>query len=117
MSEVWVCNVDELRAGEVRTAHLGIDDGGLPIFALVVRDSNGRLRAYRNLCRHQAIPLDGGSGEFLTRDRRHLVCGTHGALYRLDDGYCVKGPCAGLALDPMRCREKDGGLYVSFPVP
>ncbi len=113
MAEVRVCAADELTAGVVRTAHLGHDESGLPIMALVVRDERGAVRAYRNLCRHLPVPLDGGTGELLSDDGAHLICGTHGATYRLTDGYCVEGPCEGLALDRLSCREQDGDLYVS----
>jgi nitrite reductase/ring-hydroxylating ferredoxin subunit len=111
--EVWVCAVDELTAGIVRTARLGNDESGLPIMALVLRDESGAFRAYRNLCRHLPVPLDGGTGELLSDDGAHLICGTHGATYRLTDGYCVEGPCEGLALHRLHCREYDGDLYVS----
>ena len=110
---VWVCTADELPRGVVRTAHLGLDDSGLPIMALVLRDEGGTIRAYRNLCRHLPVPLDGGTGELLSDDGAHLICGTHGATYRLTDGYCVEGPCEGLALQRLYCREQDGDLYVS----
>lgn len=113
MAEVWICEVDELKAGVIRTAHLGHDDSGLPIMALVLRDAHGAIRAYRNLCRHLPVPLDGGTGEVLSDDGAHLICGTHGATYRLTDGYCVEGPCEGLALHRLQHREQDGDLYVS----
>lgn len=113
MAEVFVCAVDQLTTGVIRSAHLGHDDSGLPIMALVLRDNTGKVRAYRNLCRHLPVPLDGGTGDLLTEDGVHLVCGTHGATYRLSDGYCVEGPCEGLALHRLRCREEDGDLYVS----
>ena len=113
MGEVWVCGVEDLRRGVIRSAHLGHDERGLPIMALVVRDPGGTIRAYRNLCRHLPVPLDGGTGQLLSDDRTHLVCGTHGATYRLTDGYCVEGPCEGLSLERLRCREEAGDLYVS----
>lgn len=43
----------------------------------------------------------------------HLVCGTHGATYRMHDGYCVDGPCEGMALQSLTIRRHDGDLYVS----
>jgi nitrite reductase/ring-hydroxylating ferredoxin subunit len=97
----------------VRTAKLGHDDQGLPIMALLLLDDRGAIVAYRNLCRHLPVPLDGGTGELLSDDGAHLVCGTHGATYRLRDGYCVDGPCEGLALHRLRVREDGGDLYVS----
>lgn len=111
--EVWVCRADELVAGDVRTAQLGYDDDGKPIQALLLRDESGAIVAYRNLCRHLPVPLDGGTGELLSEDGMHLVCGTHGATYRVHDGYCVDGPCEGMALRPLTVRRSDGDLYVS----
>jgi nitrite reductase/ring-hydroxylating ferredoxin subunit len=113
VAEVWVCRSLELAEGAVRTAHLGQDDQGLPIMALLVRERSGAIVAYRNLCRHLPVPLDGGTGELLSEDGAHLVCGTHGAIYRLQDGYCVDGPCEGLALQRLFVREENGDLYVS----
>jgi len=113
MAEVWVCSSGELRPGEVKTAHLDHDEHGLPVVALVLRDGRGRPRAYRNLCRHLPIPLDGGTGRLLSEDNAHLVCGTHGATYRISDGYCVDGPCEGLSLAALGCRERNGEIYVS----
>lgn len=113
MTEVFVCATDELITGVIRAAHLGHDDSGLPIMALVLRDKTGTVRAYRNLCRHLPVPLDGGTGDLLSEDGAHLVCGTHGATYRLIDGYCVEGPCEGLALQRLYCRERNGDLYVA----
>jgi nitrite reductase/ring-hydroxylating ferredoxin subunit len=111
--EVWVCREEELRAGVVRTAHLGHDDDGVPITALLLRDDSGAIVAYRNLCRHLPVPLDGGTGDLLSEDGAHLICGTHGATYRLYDGYCVDGPCEGLSLQMLHVREDRGDLYVS----
>jgi nitrite reductase/ring-hydroxylating ferredoxin subunit len=111
--EVWVCREEELEDGVVRTAQLGHDDDGLPIMVLLLRDENGVIVAYRNLCRHLPVPLDGGTGQLLSDDGAHLVCGTHGATYRLHDGFCVEGPCEGLALQRLHVREDRGDLYVT----
>lgn len=111
--EVWVCREEELRDGVVRTTQLGHDDEGIPIVAMLLRDESGAIVAYRNLCRHLPVPLDGGTGELLSPDGAYLICGTHGALYRLHDGYCVDGPCEGLALHRLLVREDDGHVYVS----
>lgn len=109
-----MCREDELTTGVVRTAQLGRDSEGLPIQALLLRDSSGAIVAYRNLCRHLPVPLDGGTGELLSEDGTHLLCGTHGATYRVRDGYCVEGPCEGMALRPLSIRVVAGDLYVSL---
>lgn len=109
-----MCREDELSAGAVRTAQLGHDSDGRPVQALVLRDESGIVVAYRNLCRHLPVPLDGGTGDLLSDDGMHLVCGTHGATYRVHDGYCVEGPCEGMALHPLSVRVAGGDLYVSL---
>ena len=66
---------------------------------LVLRDSDGAVHAYRNLCKHLPILLDAGSRKYLSADGTELLCNTHGARYRREDGFCVFGPCAGASLD------------------
>jgi nitrite reductase/ring-hydroxylating ferredoxin subunit len=57
-------------------------------------------RAWRNLCPHSGGPLARPGETPLSRDGTHLVCATHGALFRVTDGLCVAGPCQGASLTP-----------------
>jgi nitrite reductase/ring-hydroxylating ferredoxin subunit len=41
-----------------------------------------------------------------------LLCNQHGALYRLDDGWCVSGPCAGEKLVALAVREDGEALEI-----
>jgi nitrite reductase/ring-hydroxylating ferredoxin subunit len=61
------------------------------------------------VCRHRALPLDLGARSPMSDDGRFLLCHQHGALYRLDDGVCVVGPCAGERLSPVAVTEDDDG--------
>jgi nitrite reductase/ring-hydroxylating ferredoxin subunit len=92
-------------------------DDRRPREALVVLGNDDRPRAYLNRCRHLPIPIDAGSRNFLSQDGQYLVCGTHGALYRKDDGYCVVGPCQSLTLEALSLSEEDGVLYVDAGSP
>ena len=68
-------------------------------------------RGYANVCRHRALPLDLGASSPMSDDGRYLLCHQHGALYRLGDGKCVMGPCAGESLTPVTVTEdEEGGL-------
>ncbi len=81
---------------------------------ILLRTGEG-LRAWRNLCRHLAVPLDHADpGRFLTSDGRHLVCSQHGALYRLHDGLCVGGPCSGAGLRPLQVAVRSGVVYLDL---
>lgn len=69
-------------------------------------------RAYANVCRHRALPLDLGAGSPMSDDGRYLLCHQHGALYRLGDGKCVSGPCAGESLTTVTVTVDDEGALV-----
>ncbi len=111
-TRVRACSLTELGPGAVRTCPLPAGADQKPREALLLLGSDGAPRAYLNRCRHLPIPIDAGSREFLTHDRQHLLCGTHGALYRLDDGLCVAGPCRHLALESLPIERDGDQLFV-----
>ena len=37
-----------------------------------------------------------------------------GALFLIESGECVAGPCAGESLAALACREQDGGIWVTL---
>ncbi len=73
---------------------------------------DGAWRAYANVCRHRALPLDLGAPSAMSDDGRYLLCHQHGALYRLGDGRCVSGPCAGDALQTVTITATDGAVIL-----
>jgi len=72
----------------------------------------GVVRAYENVCAHQAVELDWQPGEFFDHEARHLVCATHGALYEPADGRCIAGPCRGARLVALAVAERDAQVYL-----
>ncbi len=58
--------------------HVVADLGGLPV--VVIRDTEGRLRAFHNVCRHRAGPLATCDG----KGAKALRCRYHGWTYTLD---------------------------------
>jgi len=88
--------------------------GPFPAGGILVRTAAG-IRAWRNQCRHLAVPLDQADpGTLTTCDRRHLVCGTHGALYRPADGVCVAGPCRGAQLRSLPIVLADDAVWLDL---
>lgn len=79
---------------------------------VVVGRVGGAWRAYRNECRHRALPLDLGGASPNSDDGRRLLCHQHGALYRPDDGRCVAGPCAGESLTALPVHEDGDALEI-----
>jgi len=87
--------LEGLRAGAGIRQQLEFDGRMVP--ALVV-NYRGQVHAYRNRCPHRGTELDWQPGEFFDEHKTHLVCATHGALFQVDTGKCVSGPCVGQSL-------------------
>jgi len=85
---------------------------------LVVRRGTDAY-VYVNSCPHIGSPLDFEPGKFLNRDKTHIMCSTHGALFEIADGHCVSGPCVGKDLKKIACRIEQGQIRLLFdqPVP
>ncbi len=108
----WVCHVEKVRdAGSYTT----IDIAGHPI--AVVRDRDGELRAFYNVCKHRAHQLLSGSGE-TTR----IMCPYHAWVYKLD-GQLVRAPHTEtlenfdtdeVCLDEVQVEEFCGFIYVNL---
>ena len=60
-------------------------------------------------------PLDFLPDQFLTRDRRELLCATHGARFEIATGVCVAGPCKGRALAAIPVRVEHGDVVIELP--
>ena len=80
----------------------------LPRQSLLLTTTDDGPRAYWNVCQHLPVPLDAGLGT-LPRGPE-LVCSTHGAYYRPEDGVCTKGPCVGAQLEAVRL-EREGHAW------
>lgn len=70
-----------------------------------------QIFAYENSCPHAGLPLDYRPGKFLNYEKTHLSCANHGAMFKIDDGFCVKGPCRGQYLRPIDIYVKDGTVF------
>ena len=86
---------------------LTIEHDGLELKLLLVRH-NERVYCYRNRCPHMGVNLDWVEHQFLDTSGELIQCATHGALFRIEDGECISGPCQGQKLVPVKIGiEKD----------
>ncbi len=108
-------------SGDRLCALAEIPDGGSAGFAAMVDEQPVELMAIRrgadvfvyvNSCPHWGSPLDLYPGRFLDRQRTLIQCSTHGARFRIEDGFCIKGPCLGASLRPVRCAVVDGDVLI-----
>ena len=87
-----VCHLHELSDPDSRGLMLRVDEQLHDVFIVRVGQ---QVFAYLNSCPHTGGPLDWMPDQFLSLDKDYIQCATHAALFRVDDGYCVAGPCAG----------------------
>ena len=96
-----VCRFSELPNPGARAFTAG--SGAWPLKGLVVR-RDARVYAYVNRCPHAGHPLNWQAHEFLSPDRKLLMCRSHGARFDIGTGLCVIGPCAGAYLQGIAVR-------------
>jgi nitrite reductase/ring-hydroxylating ferredoxin subunit len=66
------------------------------------------VHGYLDRCAHMALPLAHTLDGYLTEDGSLIQCHWHGALYRIEDGVCVGGPCSGARLQAWPVAVRDG---------
>lgn len=71
--------------------------GDWPLSLFVVRRGE-TVYGYVNRCPHAGHELNLQSNQFLTSDGELILCRSHGARFRIEDGLCVLGPCPGATL-------------------
>lgn len=93
-----LCRLAELQ--DPGSRGVTVEQGGRLHEVFVVRRGK-RVFCYLNSCPHTGSPLDWMPDQFLSLDKRHVQCATHAALFRIEDGLCIAGPCSGDALVPV----------------
>lgn len=83
-----LCHIDDIDDEQSK----GFEVGGDNLFAV---KKNGQVFLYRNSCPHLGVELNWQEDKFLDMDGMLIQCSTHGALFLIEDGACVSGPCQG----------------------
>ena len=103
-------SLDEIADGDSRG--FSFEAGGEIVEGFLVRLGD-RLFAYRNNCPHTGAPLDWMPDRFLDVKGEYIQCALHGALFEIDTGYCVHGPCVNRSLTPLSIEKKGGQIVLS----
>lgn len=101
MTTHTLCHIDEI--AESRSKGFTLPDGS-SVFAV---KKDGQIYVYRNSCPHLGIELEWQEDEFLDSEHALIQCSTHGALFIIENGECVAGPCMGQSLTPIDHHVND----------
>jgi nitrite reductase/ring-hydroxylating ferredoxin subunit len=82
-------------------------------FAGFLVRKDGRVFGYVDSCPHADWPLAAFGDRYLTREHDLILCAGHGALFRIEDGHCIAGPCAGGRLTPWAVRVEGDQVVVA----
>lgn len=107
---ILLCHMTALPDGDAR----GVDPLGAGQDSILLVRQGASVYGYRDLCPHFGVtPLPWRRHAYLNHARDMIVCAAHGALFRIDDGVCVSGPCLGQALTPVQLDIRaDGAVYL-----
>ena len=101
-----ICRLEEVPDGDARGFSLGEKDQHR--LGLIVVRIGDEVRVYENRCPHRGTPLDWAPDRFMDENSEYLICSTHAALFRPEDGECISGPCEGESLKRRPARVEEG---------
>jgi nitrite reductase/ring-hydroxylating ferredoxin subunit len=100
-----VCHSSEIAEGESR----GFEINDLAFFIV---NHQGHFYAYQNSCPHLGIELNWQENQFLDYDGQLIQCATHGALFLINNGRCVAGPCLDQHLKALQITLDKDVIYL-----
>ena len=111
MTDIKLCTLNDIEEGNSAGFAIETPDGKRSVIAVRKGDV---VHAYVNSCPHIGAPLDFQPGQFLNRDKTHIMCSTHGALFQIDDGLCVAGPCTDKYLERLATKTTGRDVWIDF---
>ncbi len=100
-----------LRASDIpENGSKGFECNGEKYFA--VKKQN-QVYIYTNSCPHIGVALEWIEDTFLDPSRTMIQCANHGALFVIETGACVSGPCSGKKLKTVMFTLADGAIFLN----
>ena len=82
--------------------------------SVFVVHKNGEFFAYHNQCPHTGASLEWQEDQFLDLDKALIQCATHDALFTIDTGECIAGPCVGSLLQAIPLSIRDNNIHLEL---
>lgn len=105
---IELCTIQELAEKKTRGFDLELDE---KIVSLFLVQHEGKIYSYLNRCPHVGTPLNWVPDRFMDSEGEFLQCATHGAMFRIQDGYCEYGPCAGESLETTSIEVQGDKIF------
>ncbi len=80
--------------------------------SIFVVHKDGSFFAYYNKCPHTGASLEWQEDQFLDLDKALIQCATHDALFVIDSGECIAGPCVGDLLQALPISIQAGEIHL-----
>ena len=107
---VRLCPLEDLKEQSARNFVLQIKEQYFHGF--VVRKKN-QVYGYVDTCPHMGLPLAQKLDEYLTPDKQLIACSWHSALFEIETGQCVGGPCSGQRLQEWPVQIQNGMIVTA----
>lgn len=102
-----ICMMEDIPEREARAYETPNGD------TIFITQRDGMYYAYQNVCPHLQVELEFLENQFLDRDQEYIEYSTHGALFMVETGECISGPCLGQSLEKVEISiHSDGGIYL-----
>ncbi|MGI1672056.1 MAG: Rieske (2Fe-2S) protein [Neptuniibacter sp.] len=102
-----LCDVSDFQ--ELQTK--GFDIAGKRLLLIKHRE---QFYLYENNCPHRSIPLEWQPDQFLDYEKTFIQCATHGALFKIETGECISGPCVADSLTPVAFEQNGSTILIDI---
>lgn len=111
LAETQLCHYDEIPDPGSKGLIVEAHDTLTRVF-VVKKDK--QVYAYQNSCPHTHGPLDWTPDRFLDEGADYIMCANHGALFQIQDGLCIYGPCKNEYLRALPCTVRNRIIHAQL---
>ncbi len=111
MSEKCLVRIPKSKLQEKTPQGFTIEKSDRKFHGVVIKKGNHYF-AYENRCCHLPVTLDLLDNDFLNEEGDAIQCHMHGAVYEMETGHCIAGPCLDAFLNKLQVIEEGEYLCV-----
>lgn len=104
-----VCSLEELKNSKCLGLEINLDNATTQCFLVYHKN---RVYSYVNHCPHTGVNLEWTPNQFLDTGNEFIQCSTHGALFDIENGLCLRGPCVGEQLKNIENCLLEDNIYL-----